>query len=129
MSFVGHAARHQAAILLLVALLAVAGVIALPSLASSIYPPLQFPRIVVVAHSGILPARSMMLTVTRPLEQAIREVPGIRRVRSKTFRGAAEISCLFEAATNMDLALQQMQARIAEARAGKIGRASCRERV
>lgn len=118
MSFVGHAARHQSAILLLVVLLAVAGVIALPSLSSSIYPPLQFPRIVVVAHSGILPARSMMLTVTRPLEQAIREVPGIRRVRSRTFRGAAEISCLFEPATNMDLALQQMQARIAEARSG-----------
>jgi CzcA family heavy metal efflux pump len=73
---------------------------------------------VVVAHSGILPARPMMLTVTRPLEQAIREVPGIRRVRSRTFRGAAEISCLFEPATNMDLALQQMQARIAEARSG-----------
>jgi CzcA family heavy metal efflux pump len=117
-SFVGAAARHEGAILLLVVLLALAGVIALPSLTSSIYPPLQFPRIVVVAHSGILPARSMMLTVTRPLEQAIREVPGIRRVRSRTFRGAAEISCLFEPATNMDLALQQVQARIAEARAG-----------
>jgi len=118
MSFVGSAARHESAILLLVVLLAVAGVIALPSLASSIYPPLQFPRVVVVAHSGILPARSMMLTVTRPIEQAIREVPGIRRVRSRTFRGAAEISCLFEPATNMDLALQQVQARIAEGRAG-----------
>ncbi|HVR10604.1 MAG TPA: efflux RND transporter permease subunit [Thermoanaerobaculia bacterium] len=118
MSFVGAAARHQGAILLLVVLLALAGAIALPSLASSIYPPLQFPRIVVVAHSGILPARSMMLTVTRPLEQAIREVPGIRRVRSRTFRGATEISCLFEPATNMDLALQQVQARIAEARGG-----------
>jgi CzcA family heavy metal efflux pump len=117
-SFVGAAARHEGAILLLVVLLALGGVIALPSLASSIYPPLQFPRIVVVAHSGILPARPMMLTVTRPLEQAIREVPGIRRVRSRTFRGAAEISCLFEPATNMDLALQQMQARIAEARSG-----------
>ncbi|MBV8199663.1 MAG: efflux RND transporter permease subunit [Acidobacteria bacterium] len=118
MSFVGHAARHESAILLLVVLLALAGVIALPSLASSIYPPLQFPRVVVVAHSGILPARSMMLTVTRPIEQAIREVPGIRRVRSRTFRGAAEISCLFEPATNMDLALQQVQARIAEGRSG-----------
>jgi multidrug efflux pump subunit AcrB len=117
-SFVGHAARHEAAILLLVVLLAVAGLVALPSLASSIYPPLQFPRIVVVAHSGILPARTMMLTVTRPLEQAIREVPGIQRVRSRTFRGAAEISCYFDPSTNMDLALQQLQARVAAARGG-----------
>jgi CzcA family heavy metal efflux pump len=116
----GRATARSAdgAVLLVVALLATAGAIALPSLPSSIYPPLQFPRIVVVAHSGILPAGSMMLTVTRPLEQAIREVPGIRRVRSKTFRGSAEISALFEPATNMDLGLQQLQARIAEARSG-----------
>ncbi|HLX07623.1 MAG TPA: efflux RND transporter permease subunit [Thermoanaerobaculia bacterium] len=118
MSLVARAARHEGALLLLVALLALAGLLSLPSLGSSIYPPLQFPRIVVVAHSGILPARAMMLTVTRPLEQAIREVPGIRRVRSRTFRGAAELSALFEPATNMDLALQQLQARIAEARGG-----------
>jgi multidrug efflux pump subunit AcrB len=118
MSFVGRAARHEGAVLLLVVLLAVAGAITLPSLASSIYPPLQFPRIVVVAHSGILPARAMMLTVTRPLEQAMREVPGIRRVRSKTFRGSTELSALFDPATQMDLALQQLQARIASARTG-----------
>jgi CzcA family heavy metal efflux pump len=117
-SFAARAAKSDGAVVLVVLLLAVAGALALPALASSIYPPLQFPRIVVVAHSGILPARSMMLTVTRPLEQAIREVPGIRRVRSKTFRGAAEISALFEPATNMDLGLQQLQARIAEARSG-----------
>ena len=118
MSFVARAARHEGAILLLVVLLALAGLVALPSLASSIYPPLQFPRVVVVAHSGILPARAMMLTVTRPLEQALREVPGIRRVRSRTFRGSAELSALFEPATDMDLALQQVQARIAEGRSG-----------
>jgi multidrug efflux pump subunit AcrB len=118
MSFVGRAARHESAVLLLVALLAVAGALTLPELASSIYPPLQFPRLVVVAHSGILPARAMMLTVTRPLEQAAREVPGIRRVRSKTFRGATELSALFDPATQMDLALQQLQARIAAARTG-----------
>jgi multidrug efflux pump subunit AcrB len=117
-SFVGHTARHEGAILLLVVLFAVAGLVVVPSLASSIYPPLQFPRIVVVAHSGILPARAMMLTVTRPLEQAIREVPGIQRVRSRTFRGASEINCRFDPATNMDLALQQLQARVAAARSG-----------
>jgi multidrug efflux pump subunit AcrB len=117
-SLVRSAARHEGAVLLLVALVALAGAASLPSLASSIYPPLQFPRIVMVAHSGILPARSMMLSVTRPLEQAAREVPGIRRVRSKTFRGSAEVSALFDPATDMELALQQLRARVAEARGG-----------
>ncbi len=58
----------------------------------------------------------MVLTVTRPIEQAVMEVPGIRRVRSKTFRGAAEISAQFDPATDMVVALQQVQNRIAEAR-------------
>ena len=37
------------------------------------------------------------------------EVPGIRRVRSTTFRGATEISAQFDPATDMIVALQQVQ--------------------
>src|SRR4029079_539953 len=51
-----------------------------------------------------------------PIEQALLEVPGIRRVRSKTFRGSTEISGQFDSATDMILALQQAQGRIAEIR-------------
>ena len=58
----------------------------------------------------------MMLIVTRPLEQAALEVPGIRRVRSKSIRGATEISAQFDPATDMVVALQQMQNRVAEIR-------------
>jgi CzcA family heavy metal efflux pump len=43
-------------------------------------------------------------------------VPGIRRVRSKTFRGSTEISAQFDPATDIVLALQQVQNRVAEIR-------------
>ena len=56
----------------------------------------------------------MMLTVTRPIEQAVMAVPGIRRVRSRSIRGAAEISAQFDPATDMVVALQQVQNRVAE---------------
>jgi CzcA family heavy metal efflux pump len=112
------ARRQSRAILLLTAFLAMAGGVAYLSLPSSIYPPLEFPRIVVIAHSGSTPARSMTFTVARPLEQAIMEVPGIRRVRSRTFRGATEISAQFEPHTDTVVALQMVQNRIAEIRAG-----------
>ncbi|HEV7518126.1 MAG TPA: efflux RND transporter permease subunit, partial [Thermoanaerobaculia bacterium] len=108
--------RHPQAVILLTLLLAAGGAIVLPSLPSSIYPPLQFPRILVIGHSGILPARSMLLAVTRPLEQAAMEVPGILRVRSRTFRGSTEISAQFAPKTDMAIALQQLQNRIEEAR-------------
>ena len=82
MSVASTALRHSRAAGLMAVALVVAGVIAGLSLPSSIYPPLEFPRIVIIAHSGTLPPQSMMLTVTRPIEQAVMEVPGIRRVRS-----------------------------------------------
>lgn len=111
------ATQQSRAVLLITVLLATAGAIAGFSLPSSIYPSLEFPRIVVIAHSGSTPARSMTLTVARPLEQAIMEVPGIRRVRSRTFRGATEISAQFEPGTDTVVALQQVQNHIAEIRA------------
>ncbi len=112
-----HLAQHHGrAVILVTLLLAGAGAYMLTRLPASIYPPLEFPRVVVIAHSGTLPARSMTLVVTRPLEQAAMEVPGIRRVRSRTFRGSTEISAQFEPSTDMAQALQQMQNRVDEAK-------------
>jgi CzcA family heavy metal efflux pump len=116
MNVAATALRHSRAAVLVAAALVVAGGISALSLPSSIYPPLQFPRIVIIAKSGTLPSQSMMLIVTRPLEQAALEVPGIRRVRSKSIRGATEISAQFEPSTDMVVALQQLQNRVAEIR-------------
>jgi CzcA family heavy metal efflux pump len=108
------AQRHSRAAVLLAIALVVGGIIAALALPSSIYPPLQFPRIVIVVHSGTLPPQSMMLTVTRPIEEAVMSVPGIRRVRSRSIRGAAELSAQFAPSTDMIVALQQVQNRVAE---------------
>jgi CzcA family heavy metal efflux pump len=114
MSLAALALRHARVVGLLAVALVVAGVLAAVALPSGIYPPLQFPRIVIVAHSGTLPPQSMSLIVTRPIEQVIMAVPGIRRVRSKSIRGATEISAQFDPATDMVVALQMVQNRIAE---------------
>ena len=114
MNVAGQALKHSRAIGLLAAALVVSGVVAADRLPSGIYPPLQFPRIVIVAHSGTLPPQSMSLIVTRPIEQVIMAVPGVRRVRSRSIRGAAEISAQFAASTDMVVALQMVQNRVAE---------------
>jgi CzcA family heavy metal efflux pump len=110
------ATRHPRAVLLVTALLVIAGAIAQRGLPSDIYPPLLFPRVVVISHTGTLPGRSMMLSVTQPIEQAIMETPGIRRVRSTTFRGSSEISAQFDPRTDIVQALQQVQNEVAELR-------------
>ena len=114
MSIGALAIRHSRAAALVTTALVVAGVVAALSLPSSIYPPLEFPRIVIIAHAGTLPPQATMIDVTRPLETAVMEVPGIRRVRSRSIRGAAEISAQFDPSTDMVVALQQVQNRVAE---------------
>src|SRR5919201_2507664 len=108
--------RNARAIVFAVVFLTLAGVYSLTVLPSGIYPEVQFPRIAIVAQSGDLSPRIMMVAVTRPLEEAARGVLGVRRVRSKTIRGATEVSALFNPDADMPYALQMMQAKFDEAR-------------
>jgi len=116
MNVVQFCRRHSHAVYLLTALLAVGGLVSAFRLPSNIYPELTFPRIVILVHAGDLSPQNMLLTVTRPIEEAGRTVLGARRVRSRTIRGAAEISVFFNPDTDMQYALQLTQARISDVR-------------
>ena len=104
------------AIELFFVLVAVAGVLAYTALPSDVYPELSFPRIAVIAEAGDTSPGRMVVSVTRILEQAVGQVYNVRWIRSKTIRGAAEINVDFQEGTNMQQALQQLQARVAEVR-------------
>src|SRR5690242_15574213 len=117
MNFVRACRNNSRAVFLLTAALTLAGVISLFRLPSNIYPELNFPRIIVLIHSGDLSPDTMLLTVTRPIEEQVGTVLGARRVRSRTIRGAAEISVFFADNMDMQQALQLVQARVNEARA------------
>lgn len=110
-------ARNNARVIVFgVIFITLAGIYSITALPSGIYPEVEFPRIAVVAHSGDLSPRLMMIAVTRPLEEAAREVLGVRRVRSRTIRGGTEISVIFNADADMPYALQLMQGKVDEAR-------------
>jgi len=110
-------ARNNARVIVFgVIFVTLAGLYSITALPSGIYPEVEFPRIALVAHSGDLSPRLMMIAVTRPLEEAAREVLGVRRVRSRTIRGATEISVIFNADADMPYALQLMQGKVDETR-------------
>jgi CzcA family heavy metal efflux pump len=116
MNLVRACRNHSRAVFLLTAVLTVAGFIAIFQLPSNIYPELNFPRIVVLVHAGDRSPDTMLLTITRPIEAQVSTVLGVRRVRSRTIRGGAEISVFFADKTDMQQALQLVQARVNEAR-------------
>jgi CzcA family heavy metal efflux pump len=99
------------------AALVIVGTASAFSMPSGIYPEVEFPRIVVVARSGGNPADVFLTAVTRPLEQKLTTVLGVQRIRSKTIRGATEISLQFAPDTDMWRALQLVESRVGEVRA------------
>jgi len=107
---------HRKSILLGLSALAVGGVIAAFSLPVSLFPQTTFPRVVVVLDAGSRPVDRMEVEVTVPVEEAVRAVPGVRRVRSKTSRGSAEISVDFKWGTDMIAATLQVESAINQAR-------------
>lgn len=101
------------ALLLLVVILATAGLLVATRMPLAIFPSVTFPVIKVIAEVGHQPAARMMPSVTRPLEQALLPIPGIRLVRSTTSRGSTELSANFAWGTDMQVALQRVQEAIA----------------
>lgn len=105
---------HGRALVLVLMSFALAGLILLFQIPVSIFPQTDFPRIVILVDNGIAPVNVQMLTVTRPIEEAIRLVPGITNVRSVTGRGATEISVFFRWDVDILNALHLVQGRISQ---------------
>ncbi len=100
---------HRRSLLLLLALLAVAGVVVGLGLPVGLFPQVSFPRIVVSLEAGDRSAERMAIEVTTPLEQALRSLPGVRGLRSTTSRGSADVSVDFGWGRDMAVALLDVQ--------------------
>lgn len=106
--------HHQRSILFVMALLVAGGGVSLFRLPVSLFPRTTFPRIVVNADAGDRPAGRMVVEVTRPLEEAIRTVPGVLTVRSTTSRGSCEIAATFRWGMDMVSATLQVESVIGQ---------------
>lgn len=82
----------------------------------SLFPEITFPKIKIIADAGLQPVDKMMVTVTRPLELAIKKIPDLTDIRSTTSRGSCEISAFINWDANVDLSQQRIESRIAEIR-------------
>ncbi|MFI5135584.1 MAG: efflux RND transporter permease subunit, partial [Chitinophagales bacterium] len=91
------------------------GYYAFNSIEVALFPNVTFPKIKIIADNGDQPVDKMMVTVTIPLENAIKQVPGLNVIRSTTSRGSCEISAFFNWSDNIDQDLNQVSAKINQA--------------
>src|SRR5579875_1336002 len=105
---------HGRALVLVFLSFAFAGAVMIPTIPVSIFPETNFPRVVILVDNGITPIDVQMLTVTRPIEEAVRFVPGVTTVRSVTARGSTEINIFFRWDIDILNALHLVQGRLGQ---------------
>lgn len=118
MSYAGWLAAHRRSLLFIVCVLAIAGAFASFTLPVGLFPQVYFPRVRINIDAGDRPAEQMALLVTRPVEQAVRNIPGVVSLRSISSRGEAEVSVNFDWGLDMIAATLQVDAAIAQALPG-----------
>src|SRR6202047_3772342 len=87
------------------------------SIPVAVFPNTDFPRIVVGVDNGVMPIDQMLVTITRPIEEAVNSVPGLQKVTSVTSRGSAEVDLFFDWNSDMILSLQRVDAVVARLQA------------
>src|SRR3989441_8161168 len=106
--------NQSRAVLVMVALLCSAGLYAAWQLPIAIFPQTDFPRIVIIVDNGEAPASQTLVSVTRPIEEAMNGIPGIARIKSKTARGSSEINLFFDWSGDIRQELQLVQSRLSQ---------------
>lgn len=95
-------------------LLLFAGIFSYQQMQTNLFPEVLFPRITLIADAGQQPTDRMMITVTKPLESAVKKVRGVKVVKSSTSRGSCVIDVFFDWGTDVYTAKTQVESRINE---------------
>lgn len=108
--------RHASTILFFIIVLSLAGVYLATKIPISVFPDTNFPRVVIGIENGVMPVEQMQVTITKPIEDAVNSVPGLKTVRSNTSRGSAEVSLFFDWSADMFRTLQLVDAALSGVR-------------
>lgn len=108
--------NYRNPLLVIILLILVSGVYAYSKIHSSLFPQITFPKIKIIAEAGQQPVSQMTVGVTRILESAVKQVPNLEVLKSTTSRGSCEISAYLSWQANLDVAQQQIEARISQVR-------------
>ena len=116
-SFFGRfAIQHTMVITFITIALCFGGIYAITKMPSSVFPRTDFPRVVILVDNGVMPEDEMMAMVTRPIEEAMKDIPGAVNVRSATGRGSAEINVFFNWKVDMIQSEQYVLGRMGQIR-------------
>jgi CzcA family heavy metal efflux pump len=110
-------ARHGKPIIFVILTLVAVGIYLAFTIPVAVFPETNFPRVVIGVDNGVFPIDQMLVTVTKPLEDAVNTVPGLDHLWSITSRGTAEIDLFFDWNVDMYRTLELVNAALSRAQA------------
>jgi multidrug efflux pump subunit AcrB len=87
--------RFKSPVAIILLLILIGGAFSYKNMKTSLFPNVTFPKIKIIANNGEQPVDKMMVTVTKPLENAIKQVENLNMIRSTTSMGSCEIRHLW----------------------------------
>src|SRR5262249_20798427 len=111
------ATRHWKGIFFIALVLCLGGIYSAFSLPSSVFPQTDFPRVTIMIDNGEMPADEMMAIVTKPIEEAMKDIQGVTKIRSQTSRGSSVVNVFFNWHVNMDASELHVRTRLDQVRA------------
>jgi len=106
--------KNPVSVLLLLIILG--GGYAYTRMQTSLFPEVTFPKIKLIADNGEQPVEKMMVTVTKPLENVLKQVFHVKMVRSSTSRGSCEISAFLDWNADVVACQQLMESKVNQIR-------------
>src|ERR1700722_8958095 len=110
-------ARHGKPIIFVILTLVAVGVYLALNIPIAVFPDTNFPRVVIGVDNGVFPIDQMLVTVTKPLEDALNQVQGLDHLWSITSRGTAEIDLFFDWNVDMYRTLELVNAALSRVQA------------
>ena len=107
---------HKNPVTVVIAIIILGGFFAYGKMQTALFPEITFPKIKIIADAGQQPVNKMMITVTRELENAVKQVPDLKTIRSTTSRGSCEISAYMDWKADIDVSQQRIESKISEIR-------------
>jgi len=109
--------ENRTAITFIVLILTLLGGYSLLTMTQAVFPKVTFPQMVIRAERGFAPLKEMEMLVTKPLEEGLHSISGIKVITSKTYQGSAELNLTFNWGTDLNQAYQSVLSKSGEIKA------------
>lgn len=114
--FFHYLIKRKIFIILLLFLTSAVGYYLSLNIPKDVFPNVFFPRVEVSIENGYTPTKQMLIEITKPVEESLKSVQYVEKVVSKTSVGSTEINLYFSWNVDPYVALQLVQAKMADIR-------------